>query len=702
MKFLKPFNQLDEIRKSDLNPNLKRLIDLGIAEEELDWKVDYDEDTKSMESSDKQRILKYRSPTGAHITKIEGNIEAFQTQLDIYFSNEDKIQMHTKFSQHPGDKGRAAFQVKHNSKWHSVFNPIVSSDKAEQWLEKVEDSGSSVQPIFYYYEEFLKALPNYQSYWTMENEGLDLDEIRQSALNPNLKRLIDLGIAKEELDWDVKYDEDMRAYENTDRQATYDYESPTGDQVISVEGTVTKFETKLSFKLSDSTIYAHVNFPKSAKSKSRVILTMAYSDSQSNLPVWLTVFGGGLRSSEPTGNAKEWLGLVKQHNSAVWPIFYYCNEFLKTLNEGLNITTNEMMKPDYTRLQLFIRALRDLPIDSNIILKIRQLINNLIIDPYHNRISILAEVDYGFSDIPGISELVAKFSRPLTEALEIQPHQDAEITQMGITLANFKRLVEIGVIEDEVYRRQFKNLAVSFNKLIKGLQLNVRDQTDLDLLMSLRQKAGQDSLLGLETAGTKALLAKGLHLVSSPTQLTNGSLIFSLDSDYKRRNGWGIGFFPGPKVIRRMTPKQINIGVWSRSYGSMDIGIKHFKDTPTDVDFYNKAMLWAADNIDFEHAALYPEENQWKYYKKKKDSPAKRSESDELRVQATAMDSRTRIKPYQTWEGRLEALNVHLEASKLRLKASQLDNDEAAVISAKEQIAHIELDIANLQNKLTN
>jgi hypothetical protein len=250
MKHLKPFNKfINETRESDL----EALADLGLGPSQLEWEVEYDEDTESMERSDKQKMYDYESPTGAHITKVEGVIEAFQTQLDIYFSNEDKIQMHIKFSQHPGDKGRAAFQVKHNSKWHSVFNPIVSSDKAEEWLQKCEDSGSSVQPIFYYYEEFLKALPNYQSYWTMENEGL-------------------------------------------------------------------------------------------------------------------------------------------------------------------NITTNEMMKPDYTRLQLFIRALRDLPIDSNIILKIRQLINNLIIDPYHNRLSILTEVDRGFSDIPGISELVAKFSRPLNES----------------------------------------------------------------------------------------------------------------------------------------------------------------------------------------------------------------------------------------------------------------------------------------------
>jgi len=535
-KYIKLFeNFIPEARESDL----EGLADLGLGPAQFEWEVEYDEDMQNIEKSDRQEIYDYESPTGAHITRVKGVIEAFQTQLDIYFSNEDKIQMHVKFSQHPGDKGRAAFQVKHNSKWHSVFNPIVSYDKAEEWLQKCEDSGSSVQPIFYYYEEFLKALSNdedYQIYWTMENQGL-------------------------------------------------------------------------------------------------------------------------------------------------------------------NITTNEMMKPDYTRLQLFIRALRDLPIDSNIILKIRQLINNLIIDPYHNRISILTEVDRGFSDIPGISELVAKFSRPLTEAREIEPHEEAELANMKDTVNDINGLIELGLIDDSGYRKEMVAISKAFNKFVKGLNLDLKDQADLDLLKSLGEKAGQDSLMGLSLAGGKALATKGLHLVSSPTQLANGSLIFSVDPNYRRSDGWGIGFFPGPKVIRRMTPTQINLGVWSRTLGSMDIAIKHFRDTTSNLDFYNKAMLWAADNIDFDHAVMYPEKHVWKYYKKKKETRDKRTESDDLRVQADAIMSEVKFSPWQSPIGRLAALEKYIEAWKLRLKAAQLDNNEKAIIDAKDQIAHMELDIANSKNR---
>jgi hypothetical protein len=355
------------------------------------------------------------------------------------------------------------------------------------------------------------------------------------------------------------------------------------------------------------------------------------------------------------------------------------------------------MKPDYTRLQLFIRALRDLPIDSNIILKIRGLINSRMIDPYLDRLTILAEVGRTFSDIPGISELVAKFSRPLTEAREIEPQEEAELANMKDTVNDLNGLIELGLIDDSGYRKEMVAIIKAFNKFVKGLNLDLKDQADLDLLKSLGQKAGQDSLVGLDTAGAKALLAKGLHLVSSPTQLANGSLIFSVDPDYRRRDGWGIGFFPGPKVIRRMTPKQINIGVWSRRVGSMDINIKYFRDITTSLDFYNRAMLWAADNIDFEHAALYPEKSVWKYYKKKKEAITKRSESDDLRVQADELASETRIMPYQSPEGRIIALTKYIESWKLRLKAAQLDNNQKDIFDAEQRIAHMELDIANLK-----
>jgi hypothetical protein len=213
----------------------EQMGDYGLGPSTFTWDVKYDDDMQNMERSDRQSMYDYESPTGAHVTKAEGVIEAFQTQLDIYFSNEDKIQMHIKFAHHPGDKGRAAFQVRHAGYWKNLFN--VWDNEAEEWLDKVEELGSPVKPIFYYYEKFLA---------------------------------------------------------------------------------------------------------------------------------------------------------------------------------GLNSTTlTEMITSDSTKLKLFVRALRDLPIDSSEIFKIRELINTRSIDPYNDRLSILDEVDRVFSDIPGLSNLVQKFSRPL-------------------------------------------------------------------------------------------------------------------------------------------------------------------------------------------------------------------------------------------------------------------------------------------------
>jgi hypothetical protein len=129
-----------------------------------------------------------------------------------------------------------------------------------------------------------------------------------------------------------------------------------------------------------------------------------------------------------------------------------------------------------------------------------------------------------------------------------------------------------------------------------------------------------DIKAALETEGAKRLTALGLHMVSSRTQLINGNIIFSLDPSYSPANGWGIGFFAGPKLIRRMMPKGIDLGIWGRKdrKGSMDFKIKRLSSNLSDIEFFDQAMNWAADNIDFEHAKRNPEPTTWKYYTKKR------------------------------------------------------------------------------------
>ena len=291
------------------------------------------------------------------------------------------------------------------------------------------------------------------------------------------------------------------------------------------------------------------------------------------------------------------------------------------------------------------------------------------------------------------------FSNYILESAEPN-NSNVDTDQLKSTLTELNYLLSIGVISGRDAKSEITKLQKDIWQIknIDVKKLDANSAEYIDDLIKLGDDTGLAALATLKSDGAKALIAKGVYMVSSITQLGNGSLIFSVDPNYRRSDGWGIGFFPGPKIIRRMTPKGINIGVWSRTYGSMDILIKKFNDTGSDLEFYNTAMLWAAENIDFEHAKLYPENQVWKYYKKKKEG-AKRSESDDLRVQADAIDSNVRMGPWQSNPDRLAALKNNLEAWKLRLKSFELDNKYSAIDSAKSRIRDIEQAIVNYENR---
>ena len=291
------------------------------------------------------------------------------------------------------------------------------------------------------------------------------------------------------------------------------------------------------------------------------------------------------------------------------------------------------------------------------------------------------------------------FSNYILESAEPN-NSNVDIDQLKSTLTELNYLLSIGVISGRDAKSEITKLQKDIWQIknIDVKKLDANSAEYIDDLIKLGDDTGLAALATLKSDGAKALIAKGVYMVSSITQLGNGSLIFSVDPNYRRSDGWGIGFFPGPKIIRRMTPKGINIGVWSRTYGSMDILIKKFNDTGSDLEFYNTAMLWAAENIDFEHAKLYPENQVWKYYKKKKEG-AKRSESDDLRVQADAIDSNVRMGPWQSNSDRFAALKNNLEAWKLRLKSFELDNKYSAIDSAKSRIRDIEQAIVNYENQ---
>jgi hypothetical protein len=286
-----------------------------------------------------------------------------------------------------------------------------------------------------------------------------------------------------------------------------------------------------------------------------------------------------------------------------------------------------------------------------------------------------------------------KFSQYISENRDIEG-AESQAVELGKTSAKITRLVELGLVDDAGYRNEFKKIVDSYRKLVKGLNLNYQEQEDLEILKNLGQLSGMNTLIGLETDGAKALFAKGLHMVSSPTQLMNGTIVFSLDPAYRSKDGWGIGFFPGPKVIRRMTPKGINIGIWSRrgGMGSMNIEIKKFRDTGSATNFFNQAMLWAAEKIDFEHATLYPEPTAWKYNVKKKTAPT-RTEADSLLIQAKELSNQA-AEFMRT--DRPKYLNQMLAALDLKLRAAVLKNDASLQTWVQDSIDRINTELKKL------
>lgn len=264
----------------------------------------------------------------------------------------------------------------------------------------------------------------------------------------------------------------------------------------------------------------------------------------------------------------------------------------------------------------------------------------------------------------------------------------AMLDQIKPAIAATSRLVQLGLAADssEVAMR---DLLKSYVKAARGEGLDPRNKEDLSILIDLGKEAGMQALLALESDGAKALAEKGLLLVSSPIQIANGNLIWSVDPNYRSHDGWGIGFFPGPRIIRRMTPKKIKIGVWGRFTGSMDIRIKKFSDTGSDLDFFNTAMKWAAENIDFDQVKRNPEQTVWKYYTKRRSGNTERTESETLKIQAAELGKNLWLEPGnrdEFWRTVAAQHDLLARASRLDGNASGEKFHQAEAAMARDKI----------------
>lgn len=175
-------------------------------------------------------------------------------------------------------------------------------------------------------------------------------------------------------------------------------------------------------------------------------------------------------------------------------------------------------------------------------------------------------------------------------------------------LAKLARLRDLGLLEPDQYRSDSKSIR-------KDAMLAATDRGEYagTALPEIKEV--------LESPEAQLLRAKGLEVVSSPTQLLNGTLVWAKPG-YTRAKGWGLGFFPGPSKIRRMTPKGLNLGVWGRRIGSMDVEMKTIPTSAysNETEFYRIAMKWAADHIDWDQLEMAERRGQdaWRYYVKGK------------------------------------------------------------------------------------
>jgi hypothetical protein len=150
------------------------------------------------------------------------------------------------------------------------------------------------------------------------------------------------------------------------------------------------------------------------------------------------------------------------------------------------------------------------------------------------------------------------------------------------------------------------DLEQRINDLRGLIRFGFAEKSELDALL----RKSKSSVIINEMPDVKRILSgpeyrelqeKGIELVSSKTQLLNGTLVFG-QPDYNRNTDYAIGIFPTVKTIRRMTPKGIYTGVRGRSpygIGSMDFRIKDLSFVADD-QFYQVAIRWMLDHIDLE------------------------------------------------------------------------------------------------------
>lgn len=166
--------------------------------------------------------------------------------------------------------------------------------------------------------------------------------------------------------------------------------------------------------------------------------------------------------------------------------------------------------------------------------------------------------------------------------------------QLMAELDNLERLREIGLVKYPEYAEQKSLIKLKQRKNAKDL-LTAKSQHTIyskEWFTNLRTKPEFKWLIEVIDSPEYAdLIAKGVFLSSSVTQLLNHTLVFSKRVDRNIHTDFAIGFFTGVNVVKRIFPKT--------GYRDMALSMKRFDASLSEIDFFKKAMAFVSNTLDF-------------------------------------------------------------------------------------------------------
>jgi hypothetical protein len=176
----------------------------------------------------------------------------------------------------------------------------------------------------------------------------------------------------------------------------------------------------------------------------------------------------------------------------------------------------------------------------------------------------------------------------------IKLFEEQAIDLLMAELEDLERLREIGLVDDPDYAEQKSLIELKLRKHAKD-ELTTNSQHTIyskEWFEDLRKKSEFRWLIKVvDSPEYAALVAKDVFLSSSVTQLLNHTLVFSKRVNRNVKTDFAIGFFANVNVVKRIFPKT--------GYRDMNLQMKRFDASLSEIDFFKQAMAWVSETLDF-------------------------------------------------------------------------------------------------------